>query len=82
MRASPPLGCCSGEEDLGGVDVALGDLGLGVAGFHLHVGHGVSCSRLVGQGGVAQVVEGAEGLGDPLWVSSRCVSSILATGLV
>ena len=56
----------AGEQDLGGVDVALGDLGLGVAGFELDVGHGVSGGCFVGEGGVAQVVEGAERFGDPV----------------
>ena len=47
-----------------GVDVAFGDAGLGVAGFVLDVGEGVAGGGVVGEGGVAEVVEGAEGLGD------------------
>jgi len=45
---------------LGGVDVALGDGGFLVAGFLLQVGHRVSGCALVGEGGVAEVVEGSE----------------------
>lgn len=43
----------AGEEDLGGVDVALGDCYLGVAGFVLDVGHWVAGGGFVGEGGVA-----------------------------
>jgi hypothetical protein len=47
------------------VDVSLGDRGLGVAGFHLDVGEGVAGGGFVGEGGVAEVVEGPERLRDP-----------------
>jgi hypothetical protein len=50
----------AGEGGLGGVDVAFGDRGLGVAGAHLHVAHGVAGGGVVGEGGVAEVVEGPE----------------------
>jgi hypothetical protein len=57
--------CCgAGEEDLGGVDVALGDRRLGVAGFVLNLRHGVAGSGFVGQGRVAKVVEGSNVFGN------------------
>ena len=57
---------CSGacELHLSGVDVTLGHAGLGVAGFHLDVGHRVAGGGFVGEGCVAEVVEGPERFGD------------------
>ncbi len=59
-----PLGR-SGEEHLRGVDVALGDRPLRVAGAHLHVDGRIAGSGLVRQGRVAEVVPAAERLHDP-----------------
>lgn len=42
-----------------GVDVALGDRCVGVAGALLEVGHGVAGGGFVGECGVAEVVEGS-----------------------
>ena len=50
----------TGQPHLGGVDVAFGDRGLAVAGFVLDVGEGVAGGGVVGEGGVAEVVEGPE----------------------
>jgi hypothetical protein len=55
-------GAC--ELDLGGVDVPLRDRCLAVAGLHLDVGEGVAGGGFVGEGGVAEVVEGPEWLRD------------------
>src|SRR5436309_3998867 len=51
------------EGDLRCVYVPLGNRALRVPGPHLHVRLGVH-GRLVGEGRVAEPVEGAEGLGD------------------
>jgi hypothetical protein len=53
------------------VDVPFGDRTLGVAGFELHVGHWISGRRLVGQRGVAQIMERAERLRDPCLFEGR-----------
>ena len=48
----------AGKVDLGRVDISLGDGGLGVASLLLDVAHGVAGGGFVGEGGVAEVVEG------------------------
>jgi hypothetical protein len=56
--------CCAAELDLRGVDVTLSDACLGVACALLDVGEGVAGGCVVGEGCVAEVVEGAEGFAD------------------
>ena len=51
---------CAGEAGLGGVEVAFGDRGLGVAGSVLEVDVGVAGGGLVGERGMPEVVEGPE----------------------
>ena len=51
---------CAGEAGLGGVEVAFGDRGLGVACAVLEVDVGVACGGLVGERGMPEVVEGPE----------------------
>jgi hypothetical protein len=68
LRAENPLfssGRCAWEEHLGGVDVALRDCALRVAGLELDVGHRVAGCSLVAERGVPEVVEGAERLRYP-----------------
>src|SRR5437868_4976528 len=61
----------AGEEHLCGVDVALGDRALRVAGLQLHVHHRVAGRRLMCERRVPEVVEGPEWLGDPCTTDGR-----------
>lgn len=47
------------------MDIALGDLRLGMPGLHLHVDERVPRGRFMCQRGMPQVVEGSKGIGDP-----------------